>query len=566
MPLFDFHRVTFDDKAWIDDFLKADPQEIANLSFATNFIWGGSALRPEVARFADCGVYRCLRADGTPYFTFPFGPGDKKALLDALREACRAEGAPFALAMLSEAQARQLQAFHPGEFLLTDDRDMADYVYAVADLATLAGSRYQPKRNHVRRFKAAAPWSYEPLTPGNVRDCDAILEAWMAEKASEGFAEMDEVRDEAAAIRLALDNLERLGCFGGLLRQEGRAVAFTLGERLNADTAVAHFEKAHVEVEGAFQAINQEFAAWLARQGFSFVNREEDTGLPNLRKAKMSYHPCRLVRKYTACISEVVSAATADKDAMANLWAEVFHDSDAYIRLFLEKRFSPESLLIIRQGGKLASMCAFLPAEFHAETGESVPIRYVYALATAPDHRGHGLARKLLDFASAHYGVPLVLVPAEAELEAFYAKLGFERGFRTEEWSIGPNPSLPKVSFRPTDAKTVMHRRDETFAGGHVKWDEEAISFAIENSTLEGGGALETEHGEIVLYERRTDGDLRIVETTASPERREAVVASLLTRVGAGRAFYRNSGGLVRYPADYTGPRFVDVSLSLALD
>ncbi|MBQ6924039.1 MAG: hypothetical protein IJQ73_05300, partial [Kiritimatiellae bacterium] len=102
--------------------------------------------------------------------------------------------------------------------------------------------------------------------------------------------------------------------------------------------------------------------------------------------------------------------------------------------------------------------------------------------------------------------------------------------------------------------------------GGHVKWDEEAISFAIENSTLEGGGALETEHGEIVLYERRTDGDLRIVETTASPERREAVVASLLTRVGAGRAFYRNSGGLVRYPADYTGPRFVDVSLSLALD
>ena len=152
-------------------------------------------------------------------------------------------------------------------------------------------------------------------------------------------------------------------------------------------------------MEGAFQTINQEFAAWLTRQGFSFVNREEDTGLPNLRKAKMSYHPCRLVRKYTACISEVVSAATADKDAMANLWAEVFHDTDAYIRLFLEKRFSPESLLLIREGGKLASMCAFLQAEFRTETGESVPIRYVYALATAPDHRGHGLARKLLDFA-----------------------------------------------------------------------------------------------------------------------------------------------------------------------
>ena len=58
----------------------------------------------------------------------------------------------------------------------------------------------------------------------------------------------------------------------------------------------------------------------------------------------------------------------------------------------------------------------------------------------------------------------------------------------------------------------------------------------------------------------------RIVETTASPERREAVVASLLARVGAGRAFYRNSGGLVRYPADYSGPRFSNAYLNLALD
>ncbi len=582
MKHLDFHRVSFADKAWIDECLAADPQELANLSFATNYIWGDSAFSPEVARLNGCGVYRCQRADGSPadaqervppaggpftqYFTFPFGAGDKKAVVDAIREYCRVSDTKCQFAMLSEEQAAMLQSFHPGEYLLTYDRDNSDYVYSVKDLATLAGSRYQPKRNHVRRFKSAAPWSFEPLTADNVGECEAILSAWMDEKSAEGFTEMDAVRDEAKAIRLALADMERLGCFGGLLRRDGRAVAFTLGERLTDTMAVAHFEKALVEVEGAYQTINQEFAKWLLANGFKFVNREEDTGLPNLRKAKMSYHPCRLVRKYTACISEVVSVAEADKDTIANLWAEVFHDSDAYIRLFLEKRFSPESFLLIREGGKLASMCAFLPAEFRTETGELVPIRYVYALATEPGHRRHGLARKLLDFASAHYGVPLVLVPAETGLEAFYVKLGFERGFKAEEWSVGPNPSLPKVSFRPTDAKTVMHRHDETFVGGHVKWDEEAVAFAIENSTLEGGGALETEHGEIVLHERRPDGDIRIVETTASPERREAVVASLLARVGAGRAFYRNSGGLVRYPANYSGPRFADAYLNLALD
>ena len=566
MDTIKFHRVSFDDKAWIDDCLASDPQELANLSFATNYIWGDSAFSPEVAQLNGCGVYRCRLADGTRYFTFPFGAGDRKGVLDALRESCRAEGVDCLFAMLSESQAAQLQSFFPGEYLLTDDRDNSDYVYSVEDLATLAGSRYQPKRNHVRRFKSAAPWSFEPLTTGNVGECEAILSAWIEEKAAEGFTDEEAVRDEAKAIRLALADMERLGCFGGLLRREGRAVAFTLGERLTDTLAVAHFEKALVDVEGAYQTINQEFAKELLARGFKFVNREEDTGLPNLRKAKMSYHPCRLVRKYAARIGEVVSAATADKDAIAVLWAEAFHDGDAYIRLFLEKRLSPDDFLVLREDGELAAMAAFLPAEVRTESGELTPLRYVYALATAPKHRGRGLAAKLLDFASAHYGVPLVLVPAEAELEAFYAKLGFVGGFRNEAWSAAPDASLPKVTFRPTDARTFARRREETAAGAYVKWDEEAISFAIESSMLEGGGILETDKGEIVLYERRPDGDVRIVETTASAERREAVASALLARVGGGRAIYGNAGGLVRYPAGYSGPRFSEAYLNLALD
>ena len=566
MPSLDFHRVTFDDKAWIDECLGADPQELANLSFVTNYIWGDTSFNPEVAQLNRCGVYRCRLADGTRYFTFPFGPGDKKGVVGALRESCRTEGVECLFAMLSESQAAQLQSFYPGEYLLTYDRDNSDYVYAVEDLATLAGSRYQPKRNHVRRFKSAAPWSFAPLTAGNVGECEAILTAWIEEKAAEGFTDEEAVRDEAKAIRLALADMERLGCFGGLLRREGRAVAFTLGERLTDTLAGAHFEKALVDVEGAYQTINQEFAKGLLARGFKFVNREEDTGLPNLRKAKMSYHPCRLVRKYTASIGEVVSAAAADKDAIANLWAEVFHDSDVYIRLFLEKRLSPDDFLVLRENGELAAMAAFLPAEVRAASGESTPIRYVYALATAPKHRGRGLATNLLDFASAHYGVPLVLVPAEAELEAFYAKLGFVGGFRTEAWSAAPDASLPKATFRPTDARTFARRREETATGAYVKWDEESISFAIESSLLEGGGILETDKGEIVLYERRPDGDVRIVETTAPAERREAVASALLARVGGGRAIYSNPGGLVRYPTGYEGPLFNDAYLNLALD
>ena len=37
-----------------------------------------------------------------------------------------------------------------------------------------------------------------------------------------------------------------------------------------------------------------------------FVNREEDMGLPGLRKAKESYHPAFLVKKFRAYLEEEV--------------------------------------------------------------------------------------------------------------------------------------------------------------------------------------------------------------------------------------------------------------------
>jgi hypothetical protein len=75
--------------------------------------------------------------------------------------------------------------------------------------------------------------------------------------------------------------------------------AITIGERLNDSTAVVHFEKAMPGYDGLYQLINQ----WFCRYGlteFEFVNREQDLGIPGLRKAKESYHPHHMVEKYVA--------------------------------------------------------------------------------------------------------------------------------------------------------------------------------------------------------------------------------------------------------------------------
>jgi len=73
--------------------------------------------------------------------------------------------------------------------------------------------------------------------------------------------------------------------------------AFALGERLNRETAVCHFEKADHFMEGLSQLVNREFSRLLFAD-CRFVNREQDLGEPGLRSAKLSYHPVELVKKF----------------------------------------------------------------------------------------------------------------------------------------------------------------------------------------------------------------------------------------------------------------------------
>ena len=61
--------------------------------------------------------------------------------------------------------------------------------------------------------------------------------------------------------------------------------------------AVIHFEKANSAIDGIYQLVNQ----WFCQNGltdYKYVNREQDLGIPELRKAKQGYHPHHMVSKY----------------------------------------------------------------------------------------------------------------------------------------------------------------------------------------------------------------------------------------------------------------------------
>ena len=89
---------------------------------------------------------------------------------------------------------------------------------------------------------------------------------------------------------------EELELKGGVLRSDGKVIAFTIGEEICEDTFVVHIEKAFADIQGAYPMINQQFVEHEC-MGYRYINREEDTGEEGLRKAKLSYRPVFIEEK-----------------------------------------------------------------------------------------------------------------------------------------------------------------------------------------------------------------------------------------------------------------------------
>ena len=110
-------------------------------------------------------------------------------------------------------------------------------------------------------------------------------------------AELIHVEDPfITAIETALEHREALNLSGGLLMSDGRVDGFTYGTLVAKDIFAVHIEKARRDVTGAYPALSSAFAKSLP-EDVVFLNREEDIGIPGLRKAKLAWMPCGMIQK-----------------------------------------------------------------------------------------------------------------------------------------------------------------------------------------------------------------------------------------------------------------------------
>lgn len=302
--MIDFHTPDITDRCWVSARLAGSAIRACEYNFTTLFVWaaGYDITIADVEGFL---LVRLRGAEGFGYL-WPQGEGDLDRALTLLEADAGERGTPFRLHCLLAEEMAALEALRPGRFTFTPDRDSFDYLYTVDKLADLAGRKLHSKRNHCKHFEEENPtWSYSPMTAADAAQCLELEARWdAAGRAREGAEEDEDISNEKKALLLAFRHFDELELEGGVLRAEGKVVAFTMGDRLTADTYNIHFEKAFGEMQGDYAVINREFARQLraAHPELKYLNREDDMGIEGLRRAKESYYPDLMAEKHSAVL------------------------------------------------------------------------------------------------------------------------------------------------------------------------------------------------------------------------------------------------------------------------
>lgn len=274
--------MALEDRPVFETYLARYQPGTCEMSFANIYIWKDT----ERPRFTLINDNLCVLVEPTfepSYFLAPLG---EEWMEDTLRT-CLAH-APR-LSRVPEDFVRRYGA----PFRAQEREDCYDYIYRAEDLAELKGKKYDGKRNRIRKFESGFAHAYSRLGREHVEGCRHLLERW-----HDGKGNTDPyIGAQKAAIFEALTVFEPLELKGGVVTVAGRVEAFTIGQRLTDDTALVQIEIANPDMPGLAQYINREFVRHEWRS-FAYVNREQDMGFPGLKRAKLSYQPVRLLKKY----------------------------------------------------------------------------------------------------------------------------------------------------------------------------------------------------------------------------------------------------------------------------
>ena len=294
------------------NFSEVRPEDYETLYPYTSAYGEGSTQHSPVSMFSLAGKYgdRCAIKDNVLYvlrsrlcddtyrvYLAPMGSGDAREKYQTILDDAAAYGKKVKFVTLTEKAAAALREAYPERFDYRFDRDLAEYIIDRVTMAEFPGKLHARRRTEIRSFwrDYGARAEAREMTEDDLDEVLAFAEWWRREN-SETHDEKA-LEHEMSGIKKQLVHFRALHLTGTVLRVDGRIMGFCYGTPLNDDCYDVLIEKGVRDIPGVYRALRQE-STRINVSSFSYINFEEDLGVPGLRKVKESYGPAYLIGKY----------------------------------------------------------------------------------------------------------------------------------------------------------------------------------------------------------------------------------------------------------------------------
>ncbi|MBM3244071.1 MAG: DUF2156 domain-containing protein [Candidatus Omnitrophica bacterium] len=292
-----FNKLRIKDKEIFDRYLKLSTHQLSVYSFANIYIWNKFFdISWKIIDDSLCIFFK--DKIGAFLYLPPLSKENNPKVLVHVFEILSKSNKNNDFAHIENVEEKDLGFYRSLGFRCT--LKSHDYICSRWGLESLRGNKFKSKRASRNYFTKNYWYSYHPISSRDDKDeCLKLYSFWAKQRKEKNVDIIYQglIDDNGLALKEAFDNYAALGFKGGLVRINNKVKGFTFGFELTRDIFCILYEITDLDIKGLAQFIFAQFASQL--RSYKSVNIMDDSGLENLKRVKLSYHPKALVASYT---------------------------------------------------------------------------------------------------------------------------------------------------------------------------------------------------------------------------------------------------------------------------
>lgn len=235
---------------------------------------------------------------GTFMYLPPQGKRTSKEAIETCFKIMDGENESCAVSRIENIEKNEVRLYESMGFkIVPKDRE---YVCRRNSLVELKGDRFKSKRAASNYFLKNYCFSFEDFKPQFKEECLELYLRWVSNREAKYpdpiYGEM--LKSSFFAHKKAMENFHRLALRGKVLKIDDKISGYTFGYPINKQTFCVCFEITDLKIKGASQFIFRKFCSEI--DGYDYINIMDDSGLVNLRRTKLSYHPYLEIESFIA--------------------------------------------------------------------------------------------------------------------------------------------------------------------------------------------------------------------------------------------------------------------------